>query len=86
MWENFACGIRNHGFWNLESHKRLNSLTGVYLILRVQESGAGADGKQLKDIEAFILTSETSSTKLIYHLLSKISRVLKNGGISSPYF
>ena len=20
IWENFACGIKNHGLWNLESH------------------------------------------------------------------
>ena len=74
--------------WVLESAiSQTTELTnGCLFNFEGSRERGGAVGKQLKDIEAFILTSVTSSTKLIYHLLSKISRVFKNGGISSPYF
>ena len=74
--------------WVLESgiSQTIELTNGCLFNFEGSRERGGADGKQLKDVEAFILTSVTSLTKLIYHLLSKTSRVFKNGGISSPYF
>ena len=56
---------------------------GVYLILRVQEGGPLIDGKQLEERGVYSYKcNQLSKTNI---LLSKISRVFKNDGISSPY-
>ena len=63
--------------WAINVNDLINA-RGVYLILEVQ-----ADERRLKQREAFILTTTTSTTKLV-RFRQKKSREFKNRGISTP--